>query len=92
MLGHVGELHPRWRQAYELAHAPIVFELELEAVLERPLPAFAPLPRQQAAWRGVALVVSESVRHDALVEALRCPMASSPSSVSTRALGVGGPK
>jgi phenylalanyl-tRNA synthetase beta chain len=71
VLGHVGELHPRWRQAYELPHAPVLFELDLEAVLERPLPVFAPLPRQQAAWRDVALVVAEAVRHDALVEALR---------------------
>jgi len=71
VLGHLGELHPRWRQAYELPHAPVLFELDLQAVLERPLPAFAPLPRQQAAWRDLALVVAEAVRHDDLVHALR---------------------
>ena len=57
VLGHVGELHPKWRQAYELPHAPVLFELDLDAVLDRPLPEFKPLPRQQAAWRDVALVV-----------------------------------
>jgi phenylalanyl-tRNA synthetase beta chain len=71
VLGHLGELHPRWRQAFELAQAPVLFELDLEAVLERPLPAFVPLPRQQAASRDVALVVSDAVRHDDLVQALR---------------------
>jgi phenylalanyl-tRNA synthetase beta chain len=71
VLGHVGELHPRWRQAYELPQAPMLFELDLQAVLERPLPAFAPLPRQQAASRDLALVVGDAVRHDDLVQALR---------------------
>jgi phenylalanyl-tRNA synthetase beta chain len=71
VLGHVGELHPRWRQAYELPHAPMLFELDLEGVLERPLPAFEPLPRQQSASRDVALVVADRVAHDALVSALR---------------------
>jgi phenylalanyl-tRNA synthetase beta chain len=70
-LGHVGELHPKWRQAYELPSAPVLFELELDAVLSRPLPAFQPLPRQQAALRDVALVVGEQVSHQALVGALR---------------------
>ncbi|MEP7283964.1 MAG: phenylalanine--tRNA ligase subunit beta, partial [Rubrivivax sp.] len=69
-IGHVGELHPKWRQGYELPHAPVVFELELDAVLDRPFPVFEPLPRQQAVTRDVALVVGEGVAHDALVAAL----------------------
>jgi phenylalanyl-tRNA synthetase beta chain len=71
LLGYVGELHPKWRQAYELPSAPILFELQLDGVLSRPLPAFQPLPRQQAAQRDVALMVGEHVSHEALVGALR---------------------
>jgi phenylalanyl-tRNA synthetase beta chain len=74
VVGHVGELHPRWRQAYELpafqGHAPVLFELELDALLEHPVPAYVPLPRQQPVQRDVALVVGEAVRHDPLVAAL----------------------
>jgi phenylalanyl-tRNA synthetase beta chain len=70
-IGHVGELHPRWRQAYELPSAPVVFELDLAAVQARPVPVAQPLPRQQAARRDVALVVGDGVTHDALVGALR---------------------
>src|SRR6201994_1524048 len=70
-IGHVGEFHPRWRQAYELPTAPIVFELDLAAVQKRDVPQAQPLPRQQAARRDLALVVQESVRHDALMAALR---------------------
>ena len=71
LLGHVGELHPKWRQAYELPSAPILFELQVDGVLSRPLPTFQPLPRQQAAQRDVALVVGEHVSYEALVGALR---------------------
>jgi phenylalanyl-tRNA synthetase beta chain len=71
VIGHLGELHPRWRQAYELPHAPVLFEIDLDAVLARPLPAFKALPRQQAALRDVALVVGAAVSHDLLLGALR---------------------
>ncbi len=70
VIGHVGELHPQWRQAYELPHAPVMFELDLQAVLDRPVPAFEPVPRQQPVWRDVALVLRDEVLHDALVAAL----------------------
>jgi phenylalanyl-tRNA synthetase beta chain len=70
-IGFVGELHPRWRQAYELPQSPLVFELALDAVLAREVPVFAPVSRQQPVQRDVALVVREGVSHDALVGALR---------------------
>ncbi len=70
-VGVVGELHPRWRQGYELPRAPVVFEIDLAAATRRPLPAFEPMARYQSAWRDLALVVPESITHDALVDALR---------------------
>ena len=69
-VGHVGELHPRWRMAYELPHAPVLFEMDLEAVLEVVLPIFEPVPRQQAVLRDVALVLQDTVPHDALMASL----------------------
>ena len=69
-IGVLGELHPRWRQAYELPHPPLLFELELDAVLQHPVPQFAPLARQQPVQRDQAFVVSERVGHDALIAAL----------------------
>jgi phenylalanyl-tRNA synthetase beta chain len=70
-IGWVGELHPRWCQGYELPHAPVIFELDLDALLERPVPTAAPLPRQQSVLRDVALVIGEGVTHDALIAALK---------------------
>jgi phenylalanyl-tRNA synthetase beta chain len=70
-IGFVGELHPRWRQAYELPQAPVLFELDLTAVMARVVPVFEPIARHQSAWRDLALVVPEQATHDALVGALR---------------------
>lgn len=68
--GVVGELHPRWRQAYELPSAPILFELDAALLQERAVPSFTAIPRQQAAWRDIALVAGEQVTHAALMEAI----------------------
>ncbi len=68
-IGFVGELHPRWRQAYELPNTPVLFELDAEALAQRDVPAFRPIPRQQSAWRDIAVVAGEHVTHAALVEA-----------------------
>jgi phenylalanyl-tRNA synthetase beta chain len=69
-VGHVGELHPRWRLAYELPQAPILFELELQALLDVAVPTFEPVPRQQAVQRDLALVLRDTVVHDALMTTL----------------------
>jgi phenylalanyl-tRNA synthetase beta chain len=69
-VGVIGELHPRWRQAYELPGAPVLFELDLAGLREGRLPAYAPLPRQQSAWRDIAVVAGEQVSHDALMQAI----------------------
>ena len=70
-VGVIGELHPRWRQGYDLPVAPIVFELDLQAVLARDVPQFAPIQRQQSAWRDLSLVGKDSVTHEALMQAIR---------------------
>lgn len=69
-VGFVGELHPKWRQGYELPNAPVLFELDAAVLTQQPVPEFEPLPRQQSAWRDLALVAGENVTHDALVEAI----------------------
>ncbi len=70
-IGHVGELHPKWRQAYELPQAPVMFELDLDAVLDVPVPEFVPVSRQQPVQRDLALVLGETVSHDALMARLQ---------------------
>jgi phenylalanyl-tRNA synthetase beta chain len=69
-IGVIGELHPRWRQAYELPHAPVLFELDLQAALRRPVPAFQALPRYQPVQRDQSFIVSDRISHDQLLAAL----------------------
>ena len=70
VIGFVGELHPKWRQAYELPQAPIVFELALDAVLARQVPRFDAVSKFQPVERDVALIVPESTTHAALMTAI----------------------
>jgi len=69
-IGFVGELHPKWRQGYELPQAPVLFELELDAVLQREVPAFRGVAKFQAVERDIAVIVAESVTHAALILAI----------------------
>ncbi|MDD5335066.1 MAG: phenylalanine--tRNA ligase subunit beta [Rhodoferax sp.] len=69
-VGFVGELHPKWRQAYDLAQAPVMFELELDAVLERQVPLFKTVAKYQPVERDLAVMVPEAVTHDALLAAV----------------------
>lgn len=69
-IGFVGELHPKWRQAYELAQAPLLFELDLDAALARPMPVAEPISKLQPVERDIAVVVPEATTHAALMAAV----------------------
>ena len=66
-IGVVGELHPRWRQSWDLPASPVMFELALDAVLQHPLPHAVPVPKQQAAARDIAVIVPEHITHQQLM-------------------------
>jgi len=69
-VGFVGELHPKWRQSYDLNQAPILFEVDLDAVLAREVPRFKSVPKFQVVERDIAVLVDERVTHDALMAAI----------------------
>ncbi|MFT3856615.1 MAG: phenylalanine--tRNA ligase subunit beta [Aquabacterium sp.] len=69
-VGYVGELHPKWRQAYDLPLAPVVFELDADVLAERVVPRFTSVPKMQSVYRDLALVVLDSTPHDALMAAI----------------------
>ena len=76
-IGFVGELHPRWRQQYDLPQAPVLFELALDAALQRPVPVAQPVPRFQAVERDIAFTAAESVTFGALESVIRAAAARS---------------
>ena len=69
-IGFVGELHPQWRQAFELPAAPMLFELKLDAVLQRELPTFTPVSKFQAVQRDIAVLVADQVTHAAMMKSI----------------------
>jgi len=69
-IGWLGELHPRWQQKYELPQAPVVFELDLDALLVAPMPAFREVSKFPPVIRDLAVVVDEAVPAQALLEAM----------------------
>ena len=70
VVGHVGELHPRWRQSWDLTQAPVMFELQLDAVLHRQVPVASAVARFPAVERDIAVIVKEGVTHAALMAAV----------------------
>ena len=69
-VGFAGELHPKWRQAYELPVAPLLFELDAAALAQRDLPAHLPVQRHQSVWRDVSVIAGDAVTHAALMQAI----------------------
>ncbi|CAG2155503.1 Phenylalanine--tRNA ligase beta subunit [Cupriavidus yeoncheonensis] len=74
LVGVVGELHPRWLQEYELTQAPVVFELQLDALRETGLPAYTEISKFPAAVRDLAVVVKQSVRVQDMLDAMRAAL------------------
>ena len=69
-IGYVGELHPQWRQQFDLTTAPILFELDLDAVLQRRVAEFKPVAKLQPVQRDIAVVVADDVTHTAVMAAI----------------------
>ena len=70
-VGWIGELHPQWRQQWGFAHAPVLFELDMDAVMRHPLPHAQSVSRLHPVERDLAIVVKEEVTHDALMECIK---------------------
>jgi phenylalanyl-tRNA synthetase beta chain len=60
-IGWLGELHPRLVRRYEFPRAPVVFELDLAPLGERPLPAAQPVSKLPVARRDFAVLVDDAL-------------------------------
>lgn len=69
-LGWIGTLHPKWQQKYELPAAPVLFELEMAALLLGRVPVFAEIAKFQAVRRDIAVVVDEGVSVQTLLDGM----------------------
>ena len=69
--GWLGALHPRLLQKYELGANTVAFELDLETIRDRGLPAHRPVSRFPPVRRDLALLVDCSVNATTLEETIR---------------------
>ena len=70
-LGFIGELHPRWQQAYGLPSAPVMFEIDWAAIQDIGLPAIAPISKFPEVTRDLAVVVQQSISAAQLIDAMK---------------------
>ena len=70
-IGVIGEIHPRWRQKYELPDAAVMFEVELAPLLDARMPRYQEVSRFPQVVRDIALVVPQTTEVAALQAAFR---------------------
>ena len=69
-IGWIGELHPGLQQAYELPQAPVLFEMDLEAICNLSIPQPEELSKFPAVQRDLAVVVKQALSAQALLDAM----------------------
>jgi phenylalanyl-tRNA synthetase beta chain len=70
-VGWIGELHPRWQQKYDLPLAPILFEVQFNALAAGVLPAYEEIAKFPPVRRDLAALFDENVAHDAILSELK---------------------
>ncbi|MGU8081017.1 phenylalanine--tRNA ligase subunit beta [Burkholderia pyrrocinia] len=74
-VGWIGELHPRLMQKYELPHAPVMFEIDADALIARALPAPTDVSKFPPVRRDIAVVVDQAVEVQALFDEMKKALA-----------------
>jgi phenylalanyl-tRNA synthetase beta chain len=70
-IGCLGELHPEWVQKYDLPLAPVVFELDFEAVKAAQVPAYVEVSNFPPVIRDLAIVVDQDLALQTLIDGLQ---------------------
>ena len=60
-IGWLGQMHPRLQQTHDLPRAPILFELDAQAVFARQLPVAQAVSKQQVVTRDLAIIVKRDI-------------------------------
>ncbi len=74
-VGWIGELHPRLMQQYELPHAPVMFEIDADALIARALPVPTDVSKFPPVRRDIAVVVDQGVEAQTLFDAMQGALA-----------------
>jgi len=69
-IGWLGKLHPKWQQHYDLAKSAYVFELDVDAIVARPLPAYEEVSKLLPVRRDLAIVLDENIAVQTVLSAI----------------------
>ncbi|MFA5488528.1 MAG: phenylalanine--tRNA ligase subunit beta [Candidimonas sp.] len=75
-IGLIGEVHPRWAQESGLSQAPVVFEIDVEAISTGTLPRPGEISKQPVVIRDLAIWAEMDVSYKALLDTLSQTIAS----------------
>jgi phenylalanyl-tRNA synthetase beta chain len=78
VVGFIGELHPRWLQKYDLPQAPVLFEVDADALTARVVPSYTEISKFPGATRDLALVVKQGVAAQDVIDAFTVAAAAHP--------------
>ena len=70
-IGSIGELHPEWVQKYDLPLAPVVFELDFDAVKAASVPSYLEVSKFPLVIRDLAVVVDQGIALQAILDGLK---------------------
>ena len=70
-IGFIGELHPEWVQKYDLPQAPVLFEVDFEAVKTVSVPVYGEVSKFPSVIRDLAIVVDQNLPLQTLLDRLK---------------------
>ncbi len=71
VVGMIGELHPVWVQAYDLNHAPVVFEVTVASLKDQALHQPGELSNQPVVIRDLAIWAANTLEVQSLIDAIK---------------------
>ncbi len=77
-IGIIGELHPKLQQQLELPLAPVVFEVDADALQQRQVPAYREISKFPAVTRDLALLVQSTVQVQSIIDTLQAEAQANP--------------
>ncbi len=91
--GWIGELHPRWQRKYGLLKTAVLFELHLDVLVTRSLPAVKEISKYPLIRRDIAITVSNHINTQSILACMYAEKISIISEISLfdiyRGKGVG---
>ncbi len=71
IIGWLGKLHPKWQQQYDLSKSTFLFELDVEAIVNRAVPAYHEVSKLLPVRRDIAIVMDAEIPVNQVLTAIK---------------------